>query len=364
MTRLPPVWVRRVLIAPLAVAAGPLLLGFTPLLLLAIAIVATLIPRRFRWPRAFLTVLVYMIWDSVLLVVLFVLWIASGFGWKVRSPAFIRAHYRVAAVALRLLFAVCRGVLRLRISTEASDDSLDLGAAASFADVLQPGVPVIVASRHAGPGDSFILMQALLNDVRRMPRVVVKDTMQWDPAIDVLLHRLPAGFITPTGFGHPASAPRSGPATPAATAVIAELARGLGPEDAFVIFPEGGNFTESRRAARIQRLLDGSDPSLAVRAEALIHVLAPQPGGLRAALDAADDADVVFIAHSGLDELATVKDVWRALPMDKRIILHAWRVSRTDVPSDRAAQLLWLYGWFARIDAWIDGRGQGNPPQR
>lgn len=193
--------------------------------------------------------------------------------------------------------------------------------------MLQPGTPVVVASRHAGPGDSFILMHALLNHVHRMPRVVVKATMQWDPAIDVLLNRLPSRSITPTGFapstGAQVAAPPSGHV---AESAIGELAVGLGPDDAFVIFPEGGNFTPSRRARRNVRLRESGKESLALRAEALQHVLAPQPRGLYAALESAADADVVFIAYSGLDELATVGDLWRALPMEKRITLHAWRV--------------------------------------
>ncbi|MFE1646161.1 1-acyl-sn-glycerol-3-phosphate acyltransferase [Microbacterium sp. P01] len=356
MTRLPPVWVRRVLLAPLVAVGGPLLIGFTPLILIAFVIIASAIPRRFRWPRAVLMLLVYVLWDALLLIVLFALWIGSGFGWKVRSPAFVRAHYAVAAFALRALFWVSRGVLKVRIATEAAEETGAGTAPASFERMFRPGQPLVVASRHAGPGDSFILMHALLNHVKRMPRVVVKDTMQWDPAIDVLLNRLPTRFITPTGFAAPpGAAPRTGSAHPA-TEMISDLAKGLGPADAFVIFPEGGNYTEARRTSRIDRLRQGGNEPLAARAEALQHVLAPQPGGLYAALDSAPDADVVFIAHSGLDELATAGDLWRALPTEKRIVLHAWRVPRAEVPTDREDQVIWLFEWFARIDAWVGGR--------
>ena len=51
--------------------------------------------------------------------------------------------------------------------------------------------------RHAGPGDSFILIYALMHWYDREPRVVLKDTLAWDPAIDVILHRIPARFISP-----------------------------------------------------------------------------------------------------------------------------------------------------------------------
>lgn len=362
--RLPPVWVRRVLIAPAVVVGGPLLVGFTPIILLAIVLVASFIPRRFRWPRAVLLLLVYLLWEAALLIVLFVLWVASGFGWKIRSPRFVRAHYALAAFALRVLFAVCRVVLAVRILTEAAEETDEGSARASFERTFRPGTPLVVASRHAGPGDSFILMHALLNHVKRLPRVVVKDTMQWDPAVDVLLNRVPTRFITPTGFSSPPGTPGPTASGHAATEVIADLAEGLGPVDAFVIFPEGGNFTPTRRTRRIDRLREGGNEGLAARAEALHHVLAPQPGGLYAALEAAPDADVVFIAHSGLDELASARDLWRALPVEKRITLHSWRVPRADIPADRADQVLWLFDWFTRIDEWIEIRAASRsaPP--
>ena len=50
----------------------------------------------------------------------------------------------------------------------------------------------------------------------------------------------------------------------------------------------------------------------------MTNVLAPRPGGFIAALDAAPEADVVLVAHTGLDHMLTVGDVWRELPMDKR----------------------------------------------
>ena len=60
-----------------------------------------------------------------------------------------------------------------------------------------PGKPLLVCCRHAGPGDSFTLIHALMHWYDREPRVVLKDTLAWDPAIDVLLHRIPARFISP-----------------------------------------------------------------------------------------------------------------------------------------------------------------------
>jgi 1-acyl-sn-glycerol-3-phosphate acyltransferase len=178
--------------------------------------------------------------------------------------------------------------------------------------------------------------------------VVLKDTLQWDPAIDVLLHRIPARFIT---------APKSGQ-SPAEgqdlDAQIRELATDLDENDAFVIFPEGGNFTAKRRDRAIARLRKLGLEGMARRAENMTNVLAPRPGGLLAALTAAPDADVILVAHTGLDHLLTVGDVWRELPMDKQIVMRWWRVPRVEIPPDRDGRIEWLFGWWERIDAWIE----------
>jgi hypothetical protein len=39
-----------------------------------------------------------------------------------------------------------------------------------------------VLSRHAGPGDSFLLVHQLLSVYQRRPRVVMKATLQLDPS--------------------------------------------------------------------------------------------------------------------------------------------------------------------------------------
>jgi 1-acyl-sn-glycerol-3-phosphate acyltransferase len=219
-------------------------------------------------------------------------------------------------------------VLALRIETDGPSPD------------AHPGVPILVACRHAGPGDSFTLIHALMHWYNREPRVVLKDTLAWDPAIDVILNRLPARFIDPRGgdIEH----------------LIEELAHGLDENDAFVIFPEGGNFTPARRQRGIDRLRKLGLDKMAVRAEAMTHVLAPRPGGFLAALDGAPDADVVLVAHTGLDHMLTVGDVWRELPMDKRIIMRWWQVPRGEIPADREERIEWLFSWWERIDAWID----------
>ncbi|GIF74581.1 1-acyl-sn-glycerol-3-phosphate acyltransferase [Asanoa siamensis] len=338
---LPPRWLRRIVLAPLVIAFAVVLLTTLPAWLLLASAASPLVPGRLRPLRVIWLGTVYVVWDAVALITMFALWVASGFGWKVRSPAFQRAHYVLTGAFLRFLFAQAQWTLKLRLDIAGSDP-----------DTAQPGRPELVVCRHAGPGDSFVLVHALVNWFDREPRIVLKDSLQWDPAVDVMLNRLPNRFI----------APQRDP--DGLEKLVGNLAVGLDENDAFVIFPEGGNFTPRRRLRAIELLRSRGLYRMAAKAEKMRNVLAPRPGGLLAALDAAPDAGVIFVAHTGLDRMLTVGDVWRELPMDKQLTMRFWSVPPEDVPQEREQRIEWLYEWWAKIDAWVEeNRPVGVPPE-
>ncbi|MBM7504757.1 1-acyl-sn-glycerol-3-phosphate acyltransferase [Agromyces aurantiacus] len=335
--RPPPKWVRRLVLAPLVVVAALVITALLPLWLVVATAVSIFIEPRLRTPRLLWMVNLYLLWDAAALVALFAVWIASGFGWRIHTPRFQRVHYRMVARMLQFLFWNAYWVLRLDI---------DVRVPAGFHDDDRPRV---IASRHAGPGDSFILVHAVFHWFHRSPRIVLKDTLQWDPAVDVVLNRLPNRFIAP-----PPVSGRRRPSDHGLQERISELARGMGPHDALVIFPEGGNFTERRRSRAIERLHAAGLDAIADRAARLQNVMAPRPGGFFAALDAAPDADVFFVAHTGLDRIRTVADVWRELPTDKTIIMRFWNVARAEIPADPDERTDWLMREWERIDEWIE----------
>ena len=80
--------------------------------------------------------------------------------------------------------------------------------------------------------------------------------------------------------------------------------------------------------------------------------------------DAQVAADVVPVAHTGLDHLLTVGDVWRELPMDRDIVMRWWRVPREEIPPDREGRIDWLFGWWERIDDWIEENRWAGGPRR
>jgi hypothetical protein len=63
-----------------------------------------------------------------------------------------------------------------------------------------------------------------------------------------------------------------------------------------------------------------------------------------------------MVAHTGLDHLLTLADLWRELPMDKTITMQWWRIDREEIPTDRDAQIDWLFSWWEHIDSWIAAR--------
>ena len=153
------------------------------------------------------SLILYLTCEALLLLVLLGLWLASGFGWRMRTPYFEGIHYDLVQGVMWVFFREARRVLRLT--------HRDRRARRPDA---HPGRPILVCCRHAGPGDSFTLIHALMHWYDREPRVVLKDTLAWDPVIDVLLRRIPARFITPEPGGGrgPRGADRR-PGAPAST---------------------------------------------------------------------------------------------------------------------------------------------------
>jgi 1-acyl-sn-glycerol-3-phosphate acyltransferase len=323
---------------PAVLVLTGVVLTLSPVWLLLAGALSPLMPGRLRPLRVLWLAMLVLVLDSVVLLAMFGLWLGSGLGVLVRTPPFEYAHYQLVGWYLRVLYQETTRVLNLKVDVEGPPPD-------AYRDR-----PLVVFCRHAGPADSFLLVNALVNWYAREPRIVLSAALQWAPAIDVVLNRLPNRFIS-EGSGRDVERR------------VGDLAVGLDHNDAFVIFPEGGNFTERRRAAGIHRLRSRGLHEMARRSEAMRNVLAPRPGGVVAALAAAPTADVVWVAHTGLDHLYTVGDVWHALPLDNTVKMRWWRVAAAEVPQGEEAQIDWLYQWWGRIDDWISST-RDCPPVR
>ncbi|MGH2682759.1 MAG: 1-acyl-sn-glycerol-3-phosphate acyltransferase [Actinomycetota bacterium] len=331
MIPLPPRIVRRTVFAPLVFLLSVALLLLSPVALLVAFLADLVLPGRWQAVRLVTLGLVFAAYEAAVLVALFVLWIAGGFGARLGSPRFQEAHYRLVRWWLGGLAGAAIRLLQLEIEVEDRPEP-------------QAG-PVLVFCRHAGPGDSILLAHTLLSGYERRPRIVMKAALQWDPAIDIVGNRLPCAFIRPHSED-----PRHH------LLAIERLAQGLGDRDALVLFPEGGNFTERRRLAAIASLKRKGFREEAILAEKMLTVLAPRPGGALTAIRTAPQADVVFVAHTGLEFMNSLVATWRILPLEGPILARYWRIGPTEIPLDQDAQVDWLFGWWGRVDEWIRSR--------
>jgi len=361
---LPPTPIRRLTLVPLVVVIAGALAALTPAVAL-LTVAFNLIRRRTglgREPRSRLLRVVWLglAWSAgeiAALTVFLCLWIVSGFGGRLDTEPYQDRHYAVMKWFLDLIYRTAVRVCGLNVTVSgtgpASTGSASTGPASPGA-----GRPFIVLCRHAGPGDSLLLIHYLLSVCERRPRVVMKATLQLDPSVDVVANRVPNAFLRRTKSKSRSETNRglrTGAADTRHTDQIRRLAAGLDGRGALAIFPEGGNWTPYRWRRAIDRLRRRGRPDLADRAAAMPNVLPPHVNGALAAITACPQADVIFVAHTGLDRLVSVRDVWRSLRADLELRARWWCVPAANVPRSaaREAQITWLYDWWQRIDAWI-----------
>lgn len=334
MIPVPPKVLRRLVLAPAVVLIETALILASPVLVLVAALVSPPF-RGWRPLRMTLIVLAFAARHLGATIACLALWIASGFGSRARSETMQRAHY---AVMRWFVAGVYRAIVRLaRVSVTSSE------SAAAQEALSTPGRPVLVLSRHAGEGDTLLVIHELLCGHGRGPRVVMHEALRLDPLIDVLGGRLPNRFVDPRGGDTEVE--------------IAAMAEELGATAALVIFPEGANFSEPSRERGIERLERAGHVEEAEWARAMRHVSAPRPGGALAAIEAAPEADIVVMGHVGFP--TGLREVWRLLPEPQRIEVRLWHEPASAVPTGRDEQIDWLFGWWRTLDAWVAER-QGD----
>lgn len=325
-------WRRRALTLPLLLGATAVAFLASPLLL-AIALLVDLF-RGPRWPtvRLVLLALVYLACESAGVLASLLLWIGS-LGAPERRLRWFHALQDEWAAAI---FAAGRRIFGLRVEIE-GDDS------------LRPG-PLVLLSRHASLVDTMLPAVHVARRHGMRLRWVLKRELLWDPCLDVVGHVLPNVFVR-RGSGDSAGE----------IAAVRDLARGLGPDEGVLIYPEGTRFSSAVRA-RAFRSLAEADPVRADRLAGLRHVLPPRPGGTLAVLDACPPADVVVLAHAGLEGAARLVDVWRGSLIGRRIRVSFQRVPASEIPATPTERRQWLDAQWLALDRWVDDCLGGAPP--
>ncbi|MFG2721694.1 1-acyl-sn-glycerol-3-phosphate acyltransferase [Streptomyces sp. NPDC048416] len=319
-----------VVLIPVAAALLLVTVALAPLSLLA-----GRYGRGWQPQRLALYVLVYLCADLVGVLAAGVVRLRCLGGGEDRAERLVTLNYRVLERLLSVLVACSKWIFSLRVEVDPPIPSIPPSA-----DRAREGL--VVFARHAGPGDSILLVHSLLCGAGLRPQVVLKQFLRWDPCLDIVLSRLPHCFVP-----HRADAGTSD--------AIRSLAAALHPGQALVLFPEGGNFTEGRRQRAIRWLNRTGQLRRAARARREHHVLPPRMAGSLAALDGAGDAGaaVVFVAHTGLDRIDSPARLWRSIPLPAAVRATWWSVPDDAIPAGRQARESWLTDQWSRVDTWV-----------
>ncbi len=323
----PPLFVRRVLHVLWPVVG----VVVTALALPAIVLGAFLVvvDRRARLFRAASLAVILMWVDIRMLLTCWALWAKSPDG---SSPTWREDHERLLSQALDSLMYYSRRWVGLEVRLV---DRMHFG---SDSDAL------VALARHAGPADSLAIAWLLARTAGRLPRIVLAEALRWDPGIDTILTRLDSFFV-------PSSSGSGEDRIKGVTAMAASMSA----NDVFLIFPEGQNWTPSRRERIITRLRERGDTATARRAEALRNVLPPKTRGAFAARAARPGADVMVVAHAGFGDLSSPRLIWDALPFtDRPFLVKTWTYAADTVPLEPAAFAEWLHDHWIVVDAWVE----------
>ena len=118
MDRLPPKWLRRLILVPLVLAICFALIALSPVLFV-FAFVADLFVRgSWRTIRMVSFAVFYLAMEIVGLVAMFVLWIRFGFGTTLKSDKSIEVHYLFMTWWLLRMYRAVSKLFGLRINIE------------------------------------------------------------------------------------------------------------------------------------------------------------------------------------------------------------------------------------------------------
>jgi len=214
---------------------------------------------------------------------------------------------------------------------------LSLTTSVEGSENILPG-HVLVFIRHASIIDTAIPVTFISKATGLRLRYVFKRELLVDPCIDVAGHASPNYFID--RGGSPAEE----------LAGIRELAVDLG-DQGVLLYPEGTRFTERKKEIALRRLAK-AHPDLVPLAESFQHCLPPKPGGALTLMEAVPDADVLVVAHRGLEGLAEVTDLLSGAVVGKEVEVSIWRIPASEIPTGDARRR-WLFELWKRVDDFV-----------
>jgi 1-acyl-sn-glycerol-3-phosphate acyltransferase len=221
------------------------------------------------------------------------------------------------------------------------DVEVVLDPASASADEIPRDVPVIVLSRHCGPGDSVLVAWLLATQYRLHTRIVLKGVLRCDPLLDMARE---LGCLCFLSRGD------------RARRQIRVLAESLVGGQAVLLFPEGANFSWPRWRKAISELHSTRGFRAAGRALLQSHTLPPRSGGAAAAVAGAPNANMLVVTHNGF--CADGRDrPWWQLPIHRRLLIRTAVIPAARIPPP-ARMGPWLERTWTQVDAWVGAHAE------
>jgi 1-acyl-sn-glycerol-3-phosphate acyltransferase len=323
-------WRRRAVTIP-AVTIGALLLTALSPVLLPVTLLVDLVRRkRFATTRFLLFAGVYLWSATIALAALFLSWLVCGTWLGARWERLYRhadAFQRLWARALYRGGEACFGV---RTDVETVDFPDDAAG------------PFLVFARHTSVADTMLPLVVIRHDHEIPLRYVIKRELLVEPAIDVAGQRMPNAFVR-----------RSGNDLSKEVEQVRKLARDLPRRQGVLIYPEGTRFSPKKHAERLASIRE-RDPERYDRVRGFRRMLPMRLGGPIAMLEERPDADVLFVAHTGFEAVASFERMINGALVGMNVKVQIRRVPAAQIPKDPAARAAWLDAEWGKMDRWVD----------
>ena len=203
---------------------------------------------------------------------------------------------------------------------------------------LEDERPCIVLSRHASTLDTMLPI-AVVREMKHF-RYVIKSELLASPALDYVAQRFPNVFVN-----------RGGDNPEFEIEKVVALGTELEPKDAVVVYPEGTRFSRRKRLRLIEKFED--NPDMLDIATELRNTLPPlREGGVRL-IEETPEADVVFIAHRGIEGAGAMSDLFSGGLTKANLDVAIWRFSADEVPRDDGEVRQFLVENWKRIDHFV-----------
>jgi 1-acyl-sn-glycerol-3-phosphate acyltransferase len=229
-----------------------------------------------------------------------------------------------------ILKDVYRAVVRIL------DVEVVLDPASAKPDTIPRDEPLIVLSRHCGPGDSVLVAWLLVIEYRLQLTIVLKAVLRCEPVLDF------AGELGRMCFLSRGDRARR---------QIRDLAESLVGGQAMLLFPEGANFSWPRWRKAIAQVRSTGGVREARRALRQSHTLPPRSAGAAAAIAGAPNANVLVVTHNGF--CADGRDrPWWQLPIHRQLLIRTTVVPAARIPPPTRVGP-WLDRTWTQVDAWV-----------